>query len=99
MNNFTKKDLKNRLKLDFSETKLYILKFILKNLSLPSLLRLNAAFLLGLLPFWGFQCFVMHRCILTSHKKFLNRFFKLSRFAYLKYIRFGFFYGFSKASW
>ena len=60
-----KKDHKNRLSFKDLETKRYLLKSMIKNKSLPNLLRWNSVILSNELPKTSF----VNRCVLTNRKK------------------------------
>lgn len=96
MKNQTQKD-KNKRYLHFKyEEKIIILKSILKNKKLSKNLRWNSELNLKKLPNSCFKGQQVKRCIVTSRKKKITKFLKVSRLSFLKFVRKGLVPGFKK---
>ena len=96
MKNQIKKD-KNKRNLCFNfEEKSVILKSIVKNKKISKNIRWNSELQLSRLPNSSFKIQQVNRCILTGRKKKINKFLKVSRLSFLKFVRKGFIPGFKK---
>lgn len=93
------KDKKNRFAVKDFERKRFILKSIIKNLSISKLIRWNAVLKFSSLPSNSSEIYVTKRCIETGRKKRINKFFNFSRLEFLKNVRSGSIHGFRKSSW
>lgn len=79
-----------------SEEKIIILKSIVKNKKISKNVRWNSELELNKLPISSFKVQQVNRCILTGRKKKANKLLKVSRLAFLKFVRAGFIPGFKK---
>ena len=96
MKNQIQKDKKKRKSHVIFEDKIVILKSIVKNKKLLSNLRWNSELKLNNLPKSSFKIQQINRCVLTGRRKKSNKFLKVSRLTFLKFVRKGFIYGFKK---
>lgn len=99
MKKLLQKDKKNRFIVKNFERKRFILKSIIKNLSISKLIRWNAGLKVSNFPSKSSEIFIVKRCILTGRKKRINKYFSFSRLEFLKIIRSGKVYGMRKSSW
>lgn len=96
MKNQIQKD-KNKRNLHFNfEEKIIVLKSIIKNKKISKNLRWNSELKLSQLPNSSLKIQQVNRCILTGRKKKSNKFLKVSRLSFLKFVRKGFLSGFKK---
>lgn len=99
MKKLIQKDKKNRLSLNQTETKKFILKTMVKNMNFSNLIRWNAIFKLITLPSSSSHTFITNRCVLTGRNKRVNKHYKFSRIAFLKLVRSGHIFGMKKSVW
>ena len=96
MRNQTQKDKNKRyLHLKYEE-KIIILRSIANNKKITKNLRWNSELELRKLPNSCFKTQQVERCIITSRKKKITKFLKISRLAFLKFVRKGLIPGFKK---
>lgn len=93
------KDKQNRILLERSELKHFILKQISNNDNFTKLTKWNALSKLSNLPKKGSKTYITNRCVKTVNKKSFTKFSNLSRMIFLKLVRNGFISGFRKSSW
>ena len=96
MKNQIQKDKKKRKLHVTFEDRIVILKSIIKNKKLSNNLRWNSELKLNNLPKSSFKIQQINRCVLTGRRKKSNKFLKVSRLTFLKFVRKGFIYGFKK---
>lgn len=87
----------NTINYNIFNVKLFSLKAITKNLNLPNLLRLFSFTQFFDISFHFSKISFTNMCLLTSRKKFLNKFFRLCRLSFLNSIKSGFIFGLKKA--
>lgn len=93
------KDKKLRLKLKTQEKQFFILKTILQNSNLFTLIRWNAYLQLKTLGESNSEVSVSSRCLYTINRKRFNTLTPFSRYVFLKLIRSGKISGIRKSSW
>ena len=96
MKNQIQKDKNKRNLHVIFEDKTIILKSIIKNKKISKNLRWNSELKLNTLPSSSFKRQQVNRCMLTGRKKKANKFLKVSRLSFLKFVRKGFISGFKK---
>ena len=100
MKKLLEKDKRKRFFIKCIEKKNIIFKNITRNLNISTLVRVQAlSNLYREQNGTNSKTSLSHRCILSCNKKRYNKFTKFSRHIYLKCIRFGKVYGYSKSSW
>lgn len=94
------KDKKFRQLIKNCNKKYYLLKFIIKNKNIFSLIRYKAFFnLTNLNKHYCSVISVSNRCLITYNKKTFNKFSFYNRSIFLKKIQDGNIVGFKKSSW
>jgi ribosomal protein S14 len=94
-----KKSQKNKLIYQKFEISKKITKSIAENLNYSKITRWNSAKTLYFFPFNASLTRLIFKCILKGSKAGLNSFYKYSRHAFLKLVRFGNIHGLYKANW
>lgn len=93
------KDKNRRIAYKLLEKRIYILKYIINNLTLSKTSRLNAQIELTKICENYSLTFVKNRCVLTNRSRAVYRKFKMSRIFFKKYSLKGDIMGVKKASW
>ena len=99
MQKFLKKDQSLRFKVKHLEPKYYILKCILKNSNLSTLIRWNALLKLKSVQKNNSKHKIIYKCLHSVNKKRFNKLTVFSRHVFLKLIRKGYISGMKKTSW
>ena len=99
MKNQNHKDKNKRILNLKVENKKFILKSIIKNVSILKVISLNSRLKCTEMLNSYQSGVLVNRCILTGRNKRFNKIFKFSRLSFLKYARNGYINGLSKSSW
>jgi ribosomal protein S14 len=91
---------KNKRNLSFHiENKIFVLKSIYKNTSVPKPVRWNSSLKFSEFLKNNYSTSFVNRCVITGRKKKVNKNFRLSRLSFLKFSRNGFISGLTKSTW
>jgi ribosomal protein S14 len=99
MKKLLKRDKKLRKQIHVSEHQHFVLKSIVKNLNVFTLVRWNAFLKLKNLSEKSSKISTVNRCLLSVNKKRFNKLTGFSRHVFLKHIRSGNISGVRKSSW
>jgi ribosomal protein S14 len=99
MKKLLEKDKKLRKQIHLSNQQHFVLKSILKNFNIFTLIRWNAFLKLKDLSEKNSTISVINRCLTTINKKRFNKLTGFSRHVFLKLIRSGKISGIRKSSW
>ena len=99
MKNQIYKDKKKRILNYKLENKKFILKSILKNVSISKLISYNSNFKFTEFSNSSYLSSLVNRCVVTGRKKKIQRMFRFSRLSFLNYARNGCVNGLTKSIW
>lgn len=99
MKNQIYKDKKKRI-LNFNvENKKFILKSILKNVSVSKIITYNSSLKFTEFSNLYYLSVLVNRCVITGRNKRVQKLFRFSRLSFLKHARNGRIYGLTKSTW